>query len=356
MKTLYLVSTESFSGRTALCYGIAARMKRDGLRVGYFKPLAFFGKSIQGHAHNEDAAFMRAALGLSETIDRIAPITLDATALEQIIAGNLRDYAARIDDAFAEISRDKDVVIVEGAMLLSEGLLIDLPPQKLVERLDARVIAAIRYETNLAVDDVLSVQAQFGKRMIGAVLNEVPRERVHFAEQTLTPFLRTRGVRVLATLRQEPLLFSISVNEIAELLGATILNSRERGEALVENLMVGAMSVDSALSYFRGKPNKAVITGGDRADIQLAALETSTRCLVLTGNLDPSPIIQGRAEELGVPLILAKQDTLSVVEIIQPYFGRLRLREPRKIARLEEIMNERFDFTSLYAELEIAPR
>ena len=38
-------------------------------------------------------------------------------------------------------------------------------------------------------------------------------------------------------------------------------------------MLVGAMSVESALSYFRRKPNKAVITGGDRADIQLAALE-----------------------------------------------------------------------------------
>lgn len=353
MKTLYLVSMESFSGRTALCYGIAAQMKRAGLRVGYFKPLAFFGKTIEGHPHNEDAAFMRAALGLREAVETLAPITLDANGLEQVIAGQAHDYGAIIDQAFAQVSRAKDVVIIEGAMTLSEGLMLDLPPQKIVERCDARVIVAIKYMTNLAVDDVLAAQAQFGARFIGAVLNEIPRPQLAFVEQTLVPFLQSRGVRVYASLPQEPLLFSISVNEIAELLDAKILNSPERGEALVENLMVGAMSVDSALSYFRGKPNKAVITGGDRADLQLAALETSTRCLVLTGNLDPSPIIQGRAEELGVPLILAKQDTLSVVEIIQPYFGRLRLREPRKIARLEEIMNERFDFSSLYTELGI---
>ena len=46
MKTLYIVSTESFSGKTSLCYGIAARMKRDGRRVGYFKPLVFFGRIL----------------------------------------------------------------------------------------------------------------------------------------------------------------------------------------------------------------------------------------------------------------------------------------------------------------------
>jgi BioD-like phosphotransacetylase family protein len=40
--------------------------------------------------------------------------------------------------------------------------------------------------------------------------------------------------------------------------------------------MVGAMSAENALSYFRRKAHKVVITGGDRPDIQLAALETST--------------------------------------------------------------------------------
>lgn len=49
---------------------------------------------------------------------------------------------------------------------------------------------------------------------------------------------------------------------------------------MVEHLMIGAMDVDSALTYFRRKPNKAVITGGDRPDIQLAALETSTKCTI----------------------------------------------------------------------------
>ena len=49
--------------------------------------------------------------------------------------------------------------------------------------------------------------------------------------------------------------------------------------------MLGAMGAELALKFFRTKPDKIVITGGDRADIQLAALETDTKCLVLTGNL-----------------------------------------------------------------------
>ena len=353
MITLYVVSTESFSGKTSICYGIAARMKRDGRRVGYFKPLVFFGKRVGGRTISEDAPFMRAALGLKEDDDALAPVVLDPMAMENAATGRANDYAARVDRAFAQVARDKDVMVVEGAATLTEGMLLGLPPHQIAERLSARVLAVAKYSNELVGDGLLAARAQFGARFLGAVINEVPPPRVEFVDQSIVPFLKTRGVAVYATLPQERLLLSITVNEIAEVLGGEILNSPEHGEELVENIMVGAMSVDSALSYFRRKPNKVVITGGDRADIELAALETSTRCLVLTGNLRPNQLILGRAEELGVPLILARQDTLSAVEIIQQYFGKLRLHQPRKVERVEQLLKERFDFARLYQDLGI---
>jgi hypothetical protein len=116
-------------------------------------------------------------------------------------------------------------------------------------------------------------------------------------------------------------------------------------------MLVGAMGVESALSYFRRKPNKAVITGGDRADIQLAALETSTRCLILTGHLYPSPTVLNRAEELCVPVLLTKLDTLGTIEIIESYFGKSRFQQPQKIERFSALLDQNFDYASLYDAL-----
>ena len=101
------------------------------------------------------------------------------------------------------------------------------------------------------------------------------------------------------------------MEELAEVLGGEILQDYERGypepveteeteskypseerQELIENFSIGAMNVEQALTYFRRIPRKAVITGGDRADIQLAALETDTVALVLTGNLFPAPVVQ----------------------------------------------------------------
>jgi len=121
----------------------------------------------------------------------------------------------------------------------------------------------------------------------------------------------------------------------------------------VEHMLVGAMSAEAALTYFRRKPNKAVITGGDRADIQLAALETSTRCLILTGNLYPSPVVLNRADELGVPVLLADTDTLSAIEIVEGYLGRSRVQQPQKVDRFVALLNENLNYSALYESLGI---
>lgn len=352
MVSLYIVSTEPFSGKTSLCHGIASRFKRDGLRVGYFKPLVLYGKRVGLRSISEDVSLMRQPLGLLERDEVLAPVVIDASAMESAAAGLPNNYGGRIDRAFAQLSQDKDLVVVEGASTLAEGMSLDLTPQGVAERIGARVLAVAKFSHDLPADGLFAAQSQFGERMIGAVMNQVPAPRVDFVQEALVPFLNRRGVPVFAVLPEERLLMSVTINEIAEILDGEILNSPEKGEELVENFMVGAMSAESALSYFRRKPNKVVITGGDRADIELAALETSTCGLVLTGNLRPNPVILGRAEELSVPMILVKQDTQSAIEIIQQLAGKLRL-EPRKAARFQELLDERFDFARLYNELQI---
>jgi BioD-like phosphotransacetylase family protein len=108
----------------------------------------------------------------------------------------------------------------------------------------------------------------------------------------------------------------------------------------VESFMVGAMGQEKALRFFRRKAHKAVITGGDRSDVQLAALETSTKAIILTGNLPPSSLVIARADQLGVPMILVDMDTLTAVERMEALMGHVRLHGPDKADRIRGIFAE----------------
>ena len=356
MNTLYVTSTAIFSGKTALCVGLGNKLRRDGFTIGYMKPVSTTARKVAGRVVDEDAQFMRQAFDLAEPLEAIAPIALTPKVVEGILTGEEEtDFVARLREAYAKVAQGKDVVILEGGAHCMEGSLVNLSAPLVADLLKARELVVIKYTSDLVVDDALGAKVLFGGSMIGTVINAVPRQRMRFVQEMVKPYLEERGVKVFAILPQERLLMSISVGQLANGLGGEIVCCPEASDELVEYLMVGAMNVDSALTYFRRKPNKAVITGGDRSDIQLAALETSTKCLILTGNLYPSPLILGRAEEVGVPVILTKQDTLTTVEIIEQFFGKTRLHQEKKVQRFQEMLNERFDFDALYADLGLKP-
>jgi BioD-like phosphotransacetylase family protein len=357
MAALYITSTETFSGKSALCVGIAKRLQRDGVRFGYMKPLSTGARLAPGPV-DEDTRFFKQTFGLPDSLDDMAPISLPRSTVEEILKGEQQtDYGAKLEEAFERVSAGREVVVMEGGYNLREGHLIGLPTPRVAEMFSAREIVVVKYSDLLQlVDDSLTAHKRLNTSLVGVVLNEIPRKRMPFVQEVVRPALEERGVSVLAVLPLERLLLSISVGELVDFLSGQILCCEDKTDELVEQLMVGAMSVDSALTYFRRKPNKAVITGGDRPDIQLAALETSTRCLILTGNLRPSPIIVGRAEEVGVPMILVRQDTLSAVETIERYFGKTRFHQEKKVQRFEEMLEDRFDYERLYSALGLEAR
>lgn len=146
---------------------------------------------------------------------------------------------------------------------------------------------------------------------------------------------------------------SISVREMVAQLQAEVLCCPDRLDLMVESLSIGAMNVNSALRYFRKGINMAVVTGGDRTDIQLAALETSTQCLVLTGHLPPSDAILARASDLEVPILSVDFDTLTTVELIDQMFGQVRLHEPIKVECVRQMMAQHLDLERLLAALDL---
>lgn len=353
MTNLYVTSAETFSGKSSICIGVGLHFQADGLKVGYMKPVNVNSELREGRPFDPDVAFAKESFSMPEPLAKLGPVALTPAKLEQQLRGQAIDYEPVFMDAFNQVSTGRDVVVLEGGRSWREGYIAGLPPKLVVEKTGSQVLLVLKYDDTLLVDRALAAQDYFGQSLAGVVLNKIPSVFQEHITDTIQPYLEKHGLKVLGLLPQDTMLAAPSVAELAEGLHAEILCCNENTEELVENMMVGAMSSEAALTHFRRKRNKAVITGGDRADIQLAALETSTRCLILTGNLYPSPGVLRRAEESNVPVLLVNLDTLSAVEVVEGYMGRSRVQLPQKIDRLLALLNEHFDFPTLYKSLGI---
>lgn len=308
MTALFVTSVGEGEGKTALSMGLARWLQGQGKRVGYLKPGAAEG----------DAAFARKALALEEAEDTLGlPL--------------LQGYAA--------ISNSKDVVFIEGNGRLEAE----------VKRVGAKVMLV----TCLchSPEETAEAAARWGDELVGVVVNAVPRQRLLSAREQWQPFLEGRGVKVLGFLPEDRTLFAPSVAELAQHLGGQLINQPEKAEELVEDIMVGVLWVDPIPLYFERKPAKAVVARGDRPDVQLGALETPLRCLILTQGIQPHPVIYYRAEDKGVPIMVVNQSTAQTLEAVEQAVLTTRFRQVKKLPRLLELVQENLELESLRLSL-----
>ncbi len=341
MTSLYVTSPGSGAGKTALGIGLGRWLQSKGLKVGYFKPVS---ASVETGAADADAEFAREALGLKEAAQSLSAVAAPPQNLEQ---GMDRGVLERMRQAYKEVSQGKDLVVVEGPSGVT-GL-----SQQIARLLQARVLLVVRYDVALTAEQIVSAAEHFKGSLLGIVLNAVPVNRLAPLRAQMVPALQSQGIKVLGLLPEDRALLTLTVAELARHLGGEVLNRAEATGELVEHIMVGAMCLDPGPLYFGRKANKAVVTRGDRPDIQMAALETPTRCIVLSGGTQPVPVVRQRADMRNVALVLVKTDTLSTVASIEGVFPAIRFRQPRKLGKIEVMLRENLDLETVKKELGI---
>jgi uncharacterized protein len=350
MKAIYLVSEQGFSGLHTIGLGIGLRLQKEGFKVGFFQPL---GNSYQKEGDivtDADAVFSMEMLGLDQDLKDTCPVVLSPQVNNNALVGERPDYLTMVKEAYRRVSEGKDVVLVHGPNSARQGTFLGLSAYDLAGELDAPVLMIERYNDAFIADNVLHAKRILGELMRGVIFNMVPLGRQSFAQDMMGKYLEeTARIPVLGMIPDDHLIKSISIRELAATLHGEVLSGEEALDNLVEGVIVGAMGPEHAISFFRKRRGECVVTGGDRSDIQLAALEAGLPCLVLSGHLYPSPIILGKADEMGVPVILVNDDTLTAAEKTDMVIKTARTREPKKLDRLAELLNIYVDLDRLYS-------
>lgn len=353
MISLYVGSTSGYSGKSLVSMGVGLRLKKNGLRVGYFKPVGILPIKVENILTDKDAWFIYRAFELKDHLSEICPVVLTQELTVRAYLKDIRGLLRKIERSFKQLSQDKDIMIVGGSGSIYSWSVLGVSGLKVIKRLNAKVLLVVKYEGEFCVDYILQTKKDLGDHFIGVIFNKVTHEFRQSVDDYIVPFLKRRGIDVIGILPHDPLVGSITVEELNEMLGGKVLCCHDRLSNLIERFLIGAMQVDRATEYFKMTKNNAVIVGGDRADIQLSAIESGTECLVLTGELYPSEVIVSRAEQKNIPIIVIRDDTYTVAKKVERLSVRLRLRDKAKVAHGTELVMENVNFPLLYKHLGI---
>ncbi len=333
MISIYLTSLESGDGKTAFSAGLARSFQDSNLKVGFLKPV-IAGADFPGNGYvDPDAAFFQKAFSLEES----------AASLGVVMPADKLKSAVQAAASAAE--GKKDVLIVEG---LNIGLKDPARAQlsaELAMALRARVIVIVKY--GASGESCIQSITRVKESLLGVIVNAVPATRLKQAKENLVAPLESTGIRVLSMIPEDRTLVGVSMADLAEGLGAKVLINPDRLDNLAENFMLGAMTLESGKLYFGRKANKVAIIRGERPDMMLAAMHTSTAGIITTGEYAPSDQTMLEAEVKKIPIIAVRRTTAEVAAAVEKIISGARFRQVKKLDRLTDILAKTLDFKAL---------
>ena len=350
MTRLLVTSTEDGTGKTAIAIALAKLAAERGATVSYMKPKGTSPESTVGKTRDQDPALAREVLGLDAEMHQLEPVVYSPTFVKEAIRGREQpqQLRERIADAFEELAADSDIIILEGGDRLATGGIVELTDHDVADLLDAELLLVGHYAEPGDADEVLGAARTAGDRLSGVLYNNVSAAAFDELTDDVMPFLDSRGVASVGAIPHDEQLAGVTVAELADSLGADLLTATVDTTRRVERFAVGAMSASTALTAFRRTRNAAVITGGDRPDIQTAALEASgVVCLVLTGGYRPSNAVLGRASDEGVPVLVVEGETRAAIDRTEHVLRSGRTQRPETIERMATLLDESVDIDTL---------
>jgi len=334
MKTFVVSSLRENSGKTSVIVGLSENIKG---RIGYVKP---FGDRLiysKKRLWDYDAALMTNLYNMADSPESMS-IGFDHSKLRYMY--NESSIKDKVIELAKEIGSSKDILFVEGGRAIPYGESVHLDSLSLARYLNGRLIFVTSGDDDTILDDILFVKKNVnlaGIHLAGVIVNKV-QNAADFNEACL-PELKKLGITVLGVLQHQSELTYFSLEFLAEKLFAKVLAGESNLRRTAENIFIGAMSADTAMQKHLFKSEgMLIITGGDRTDMILAALESKAAGIILTNSIVPPANIVARVEEAGTPMILVNTDTYQVERQIEHLVPLLSSEDTGKVALLKSLI------------------
>ena len=313
MQTFFIAPTDFGVGLTSISLGLVRTLERAGLKVGFFKPIA--------QPHPGDTGPERSTELVARTHGLKPPQPLGLAHVERMLGdGQLDELLEEIITLYQQAAVGKDVLIVEGMVPTRSASYAARVNLHLAKSLDAEVIlvSAPENEVLTELSGRVELQAQlFGgpkdPKVLGVILNKVRTDESMEAFSARlkehSPLLRSGDFRLLGCIPFQPELNAPRTRDVADLMGAQILNAGDYETRRMTKIIICARTMRNTVELL--KPGVLVVTPGDRDDIILAVSLAAINGvplagLLLTSDTLPDPRIMDLcrgAFQAGLPVL-----------------------------------------------------
>ena len=320
VKPIYLVSLREHVGKSLLSIGILQKLQKEGKKVAYFKPIGVPKGAFSNKADHDVGFILSTVFKTSKPYDIVSPISIpESYYLDLVDIAKKEVYLNKIKSAYEDISEGMDYIIIEGSANIRKFIRVGLDDVSIAQALGINDLIYIeKVSSDKSIDNFFFTKKYFDFRNVnfkGIIFNKINFEYIPRIKELAAEHINKFNIPIIGIIENKFELWDARVSEIQEYIGGEFINEPASAglNNRVENYVIGAMNVQPALKYLRQVHHAAVVTGGDRTDLAMAALETDCACLILTGFIQPDLSVITRANEKGIPIILSPSDTYTTI-------------------------------------------
>lgn len=336
MNKVIIASLRKNAGKTTVMVGMAKALNK---KIGYLKP---FGDRLiynKKRLWDYDSALIANTFALSENPEDMS-IGFDHSKLRYMYDEKVT--REKVLDLAANMAQGKDLLFVEGGRDLAYGISVYLDAVSLARYLGGNLVIVISGDENTVFDDITYVKKNMdlsGINFKGIIINKV--QNMDDFKETYLPQIQKIGVPVRGVIPYQKDLTYFSVSYLSERLFAKVVTGEGHLNRTVKNIFIGAMSVNAALQQpLLKKEGILMITGGDRTDMILVALDYQVTGIILTNNVVPPSHIISKATERKVPMLMVPYDTYETARRIDSMEPLMTKDDKQKIELLGKLIQE----------------
>jgi len=343
MDKLIIASTRKDSGKTSIIIGIAKLLGKD---FGYLKP---FGDRLyyrKKRLWDYDSALMTGVFNLGESPEDMS-IGFEHTKIRYMYTEET--IGDKLSEMLADAGKGRDLLFIEGPQSLSYGSFVHLDALSVAGSVGGKLIVVVSGDEGSVMDDLAFIKKSVdmtGVDFRGVIINKV--QDVEDFRDSYLESINSMGINVIGILPYTPELTHLSVNNLTERFFVKVIAGEGGLNRIIKNVFIGAMNAEAALEepIFK-KGEKLIITGGDRDDMIIAALESDTSCVILSNNIVPGSNIIARASEKNIPLLLVSEDTYQIARQIDTIEPVLTKDDQAKMTAIEAMVKGHIDIEKI---------
>jgi len=361
-KNIYVAATSQHVGKTTSTLGLVSSYMKQGLKVGYCKPVGQKFLDLANIRVDKDTVLFADLIHFDIIPELHSPVIIGKGATKKYLNDpDKYDLEKIILTARDRLSNENELVIYEGTGHPGVGSVADVSNARVAKILDAGVIMIVEGGIGSTIDMLNMCTSLFreeGVPIIGVIINKVIPDKIPVVRKYVGKWLERNNIKLLGTLPYDKTLAYPLVRSINKAVNGTITFNSENAGNKVESILAGSL-ID--LQELKSSEDSLLVVGTRSVDTAINKIKSITKLnrittcplsgIVATGHGKISPETFAYIEEHKIPLIRTDLDTYGSVIKISKIEVKINRNTPWKIRKAIDLIENNVDLDNLLKDV-----